>query len=89
MIPTDLARVDAPSPLHREDPALVATFEARVAADEFIEPKDWMPDELSQNAGAPDLSARSQRDRWHASRRQLDRPGHRRCVAKPWLLAKV
>ena len=27
-----------------EDPALVAAFEARVAADEFIEPKDWMPD---------------------------------------------
>ncbi len=27
-----------------EDPALVAAFEARVAADEFIEPKDWMPE---------------------------------------------
>jgi ring-1,2-phenylacetyl-CoA epoxidase subunit PaaA len=27
-----------------EDPDLVAAFEARVAADEFIEPKDWMPD---------------------------------------------
>jgi len=27
-----------------EDPQLVAAFEARVAADEFIEPKDWMPD---------------------------------------------
>ena len=27
-----------------EDPELVAAFEARVAADEFIEPKDWMPD---------------------------------------------
>ena len=27
-----------------EDPALVAAFEARVAADEFVEPKDWMPD---------------------------------------------
>jgi len=27
-----------------EDPKLVAAFEARVAADEFIEPKDWMPD---------------------------------------------
>ena len=26
-----------------EDPALLAAFEARVAADEFIEPKDWMP----------------------------------------------
>jgi len=28
----------------REDPELLAAFEARVAADEFIEPKDWMPD---------------------------------------------
>lgn len=27
-----------------EDAALVEAFEARVAADEFIEPKDWMPD---------------------------------------------
>ncbi len=27
-----------------EDPALLAHFEARVAADEFIEPKDWMPE---------------------------------------------
>ncbi len=27
-----------------EDPARLAAFEARVAADEFIEPKDWMPD---------------------------------------------
>jgi ring-1,2-phenylacetyl-CoA epoxidase subunit PaaA len=27
-----------------EDPALLAAFEARVAADEFIEPKDWMPE---------------------------------------------
>ncbi len=27
-----------------EDPELVAAFEARVAADEFIEPKDWMPE---------------------------------------------
>ena len=31
-------------PIHREDPELVAAFEARVAADEFIEPKDWMPE---------------------------------------------
>jgi len=27
-----------------EDPARVAAFEARVANDEFIEPKDWMPE---------------------------------------------
>ncbi len=27
-----------------EDPARLAAFEARVAADEFIEPRDWMPE---------------------------------------------
>src|SRR5690242_6389827 len=27
-----------------EDPELLASFEARVAADDFIEPKDWMPE---------------------------------------------
>jgi ring-1,2-phenylacetyl-CoA epoxidase subunit PaaA len=27
-----------------EDPKLLKAFEARVAADEFIEPKDWMPE---------------------------------------------
>ena len=27
-----------------EDPAHLAAFEARVAADEFIEPRDWMPE---------------------------------------------
>src|ERR671924_424402 len=27
-----------------EDPGLLEAFEARVAADEFIEPKDWMPE---------------------------------------------
>src|SRR3954467_4040450 len=27
-----------------EDPKLLEAFEVRVAADEFIEPKDWMPE---------------------------------------------
>ena len=35
----NVASIEAP-----EDPALVEAFEARVAADEFIEPKDWMPE---------------------------------------------
>ena len=43
MYTTDLSKnvasIEAP-----EDPALTAAFEARVAADEFIEPKDWMPE---------------------------------------------
>jgi ring-1,2-phenylacetyl-CoA epoxidase subunit PaaA len=30
--------------LVNEDPALLAAFDARVAADEFIEPQDWMPE---------------------------------------------
>ena len=34
----------APVRLRGEAPELVAAFEARVAADEFIEPKDWMPE---------------------------------------------
>ena len=34
----------APVSIVSEDPELVAAFEARVAADEFIEPKDWMPE---------------------------------------------
>jgi ring-1,2-phenylacetyl-CoA epoxidase subunit PaaA len=31
-------------PLEAEDPEKLARFEARVAADDFIEPKDWMPE---------------------------------------------
>ena len=32
------------APLVAEDPGKLARFEARVAADDFIEPKDWMPE---------------------------------------------
>src|ERR1700739_3038561 len=32
------------TPLSAEDPEKLAAFDARVAADDFIEPKDWMPD---------------------------------------------
>ncbi|SES15296.1 1,2-phenylacetyl-CoA epoxidase subunit PaaA [Sphingobium sp. YR768] len=35
---------DRPVPVVVEDPARLAAFEARVAADEFVEPKDWMPE---------------------------------------------
>jgi ring-1,2-phenylacetyl-CoA epoxidase subunit PaaA len=38
---------EAPAPALQtvsDDPAMVDAFEARVAADEFIEPKDWMPE---------------------------------------------
>jgi ring-1,2-phenylacetyl-CoA epoxidase subunit PaaA len=46
MYTTELGKSDpkAPVPLSAENPELLAAFEARVAADEFIEPKDWMPE---------------------------------------------
>ncbi len=46
MYTTELGKpgANAAVSMHREDPDLVAGFEARVAADEFIEPKDWMPE---------------------------------------------
>src|SRR3981189_2475926 len=46
MYTTELGKADpkAPTPIDREDAGLLAAFEARVAADEFIEPKDWMPE---------------------------------------------
>ena len=34
----------APAPSAAEDPALAARFEARVAAEDKIEPNDWMPE---------------------------------------------
>ncbi|MDB5677937.1 1,2-phenylacetyl-CoA epoxidase subunit PaaA [Sphingomonas bacterium] len=40
----DKAAATAIAPIEAEDPTMLAAFEARVAADEFIEPKDWMPD---------------------------------------------
>jgi len=45
MYTTELGKPSTGATVHSlEDPALVAAFEARVAADEFIEPKDWMPE---------------------------------------------
>ncbi len=45
MYTTELGKADgAATGLRGEDPALLAAFEARVAADEFVEPKDWMPE---------------------------------------------
>jgi ring-1,2-phenylacetyl-CoA epoxidase subunit PaaA len=43
---TELNEKDKPRPAAGapEDPERLAAFEARVAADEFIEPKDWMPE---------------------------------------------
>jgi ring-1,2-phenylacetyl-CoA epoxidase subunit PaaA len=42
MYTTELQKTQAVQSI--EDPAKLAAFEARVAADEFIEPKDWMPE---------------------------------------------
>ncbi|HVZ92658.1 MAG TPA: 1,2-phenylacetyl-CoA epoxidase subunit PaaA [Rhizomicrobium sp.] len=47
MYTTDLKDKDqrpSSAPAASEAPALLAAFEARVAADDFIEPKDWMPE---------------------------------------------
>ena len=46
MYTTELGKpgANAAVSMRGEDPDLVAAFEARVAADEFIEPKDWMPE---------------------------------------------
>jgi ring-1,2-phenylacetyl-CoA epoxidase subunit PaaA len=40
----DKGQKPAVTPLSAEDPERLARFDARVAADDFIEPKDWMPD---------------------------------------------
>jgi ring-1,2-phenylacetyl-CoA epoxidase subunit PaaA len=42
MYTTELQKTKAVESL--EDPEKLAAFEARVAADDFIEPKDWMPE---------------------------------------------
>ncbi|MEA3061614.1 MAG: ring,2-phenylacetyl-CoA epoxidase subunit PaaA [Sphingomonadales bacterium] len=42
MYTTELSKTKAVA--STEDPDKLAAFEARVAADEFIEPKDWMPE---------------------------------------------
>src|SRR3978361_159497 len=42
MYTTELSKTKAIA--STEDPEKLAAFEARVAADEFIEPKDWMPE---------------------------------------------
>lgn len=44
MYTTELDKSQTKQPMAIEDPELLAHFEARVAADEFIEPKDWMPE---------------------------------------------
>ena len=45
MYTTEMGKPPSVNPIGpAEDPALLEAFEARVAADEFIEPKDWMPE---------------------------------------------
>lgn len=44
MYTTELQKPSKLSALANEPAELVEAFEARVAADEFIEPKDWMPE---------------------------------------------
>jgi len=44
MYTTELDKSAANQPAVVEDPERLAAFESRVAADEFIEPNDWMPE---------------------------------------------
>ena len=44
MYTTELEKQPAPARVTMEDPASWAAFAARVAADEYIEPNDWMPE---------------------------------------------
>jgi ring-1,2-phenylacetyl-CoA epoxidase subunit PaaA len=44
MYTTELEKQPAPALVTMENPASWAAFEARVAADEYIEPNDWMPE---------------------------------------------
>ncbi|MDB5702846.1 MAG: 1,2-phenylacetyl-CoA epoxidase subunit [Sphingomonadales bacterium] len=46
MYTTELGKANdsAPVSIIGESPEMLAAFEARVAADQFIEPKDWMPE---------------------------------------------
>lgn len=43
MYTTQLGRPSDAPPVDQEDPERLARFDAQIAADEFIEPKDWMP----------------------------------------------
>ena len=49
-------------------------FQERIDAGDKIEPKDWMPDGLSQDPDPPDRPARAFRNRRPTARGQLDHP---------------
>lgn len=44
MYTTELQKTAEVAPIRNESPEQLAAFEARVAADDYIEPKDWMPE---------------------------------------------
>ena len=44
--------------VHHEDEDMRARFDAYVADEGKVEPKDWMPDGLSQDAGSSNFSTR-------------------------------
>ena len=66
-----------------------SSFDALIAADERIEPRDWMPEALPQDADPPDRPARALRDHRHAARGQLDHAAPRACAARRSCMAKV
>ena len=58
-----------------DDAAGEARFNELIAADQRVEPRDWMPERLPQDADPPDLAARALRDHRDAAGGQLDHPG--------------
>ena len=78
-----VARYDVLTMVAKEWPAMTAVrrarprrqhFDATIAHDQRIEPRDWMPDALPQDADPPGRPARALRDHRHAARGQLDHP---------------
>jgi len=65
---------------HIEDADRAAQFQARIDAEERIEPNDWDARGLPQDADAADFAACAFRNRRHAAGGQLD---HARAVASP------
>ena len=67
----------------RADERFEEAFDATIAADQRIEPRDWMPDAYRDHADPPDRPARALRDHRHAAGGQLDPRAPRACAARP------
>ena len=59
------------TPLAAEDPVKLASFQARIDAEEKIEPNDWMPEQYRRTLDPPDFAARPLGNHRHAAGGQL------------------